>query len=156
MTYHDALMTQLQKLVEIVQVLRSKLKTVDQDSLRVRAQIRYFGEFIHPSPFLQPSLKLCHLKRRLENLEKCHEKLSLMSTLHETQPTIQQLLTSSDFSGALDLITTSCEILSVHLNGVNAFRHLVSQLKEIQGIIGKMLLADFEVIPSVQVVSYFH
>ena len=68
-----------------------------------------------------------------------------MSTLHETQPTIQQLLTSSDFSGALDLITTSCEILSVHLNGVHAFRHLVSQLKEIQGIIGKMLLADFEV-----------
>ena len=95
--------------------------------------------------FSQPSLKLCQLKRRLENLEKCHEKLSLMSTLHETQPTIQQLLTSSDFSGALDLITTSCEILSVHLNGVHAFRHLVSQLKEIQGIIGKMLLADFEV-----------
>ena len=36
MTYHDALMTQLQKLVEIVRVLRSKLKSVDQDSLKVR------------------------------------------------------------------------------------------------------------------------
>ena len=35
MTYHDALMTQLQKLVEIVRVLRSKLKSVDQDSLKV-------------------------------------------------------------------------------------------------------------------------
>ena len=148
MTYHDALMTQLQKLVEIVRVLRSKLKSVDQDSLKVRvspstiSRAELITNVIHNS---QPSLKLCQLKRRLENLEKCHEKLSLMSTLHETQPTIQQLLTSSDFSGALDLITTSCEILSVHLNGVHAFRHLVSQLKEIQGIIGKMLLADFEV-----------
>ena len=43
MTYHDALMTQLQKLVEIVQVLRSKLKTVDQDSLTVRAKLKYLG-----------------------------------------------------------------------------------------------------------------
>ena len=41
MTYHDALMTQLQKLVEIVRVLRSKLKSVDQDSLKVRVESLY-------------------------------------------------------------------------------------------------------------------
>ena len=54
MTYHDALMTQLQKLVEIVQVLRSKLKTVDQDSLMVRAKIFYYYylEFYLYSPNL--------------------------------------------------------------------------------------------------------
>ena len=54
MTYHDALMTQLQKLVEIVQVLRSKLKTVDQDSLMVRAKIFYYYylEFYFYSPNL--------------------------------------------------------------------------------------------------------
>ncbi len=36
MTYHDDLITQLRRLVEIVKVLRSKLKTVDQNSLKVR------------------------------------------------------------------------------------------------------------------------
>ncbi len=94
-----------------------------------------------------------------------------MSFLHQTQPTIQLLLTSSEFSGAcnvsltqmeakkfhliilgaLDLITTSCEILSVDLHGIRSFRHLASQLKEIQAIIGKMLLNDFQTFISAEI-----
>jgi hypothetical protein len=48
------------------------------------------------------------------------------------------------FLGALDLISTSRDILRVDLQGVTSFRHLSSQLQEIQSIIGKMLLGDFQ------------
>ena len=59
-----------------------------------------------------------------------------MSTVHQTQPTIQQLLNGNEFSGALDLITTSKDILCQDLRGVVSFRHLSSQLEEIQNVIG--------------------
>ena len=45
-----------------------------------------------------------------------------MSTIHQTQPTIQLLLSNSDFVGALDLISTSQEILSQELAGLHSFR----------------------------------
>lgn len=47
-------------------------------------------------------------------------------------------------TGALDLISTSRDILRADLQGVISFRHLSSQLQEIQSIIGKMLLGDFQ------------
>ena len=55
------------------------------------------------------------------------------------------------FLGALDLITTSRDVLSVDLAGVVSFRHLSSQLSEIQSIIGKMLLGDFQTYISEQI-----
>eukprot|EP00095_Tigriopus_kingsejongensis_P012711 maker-scaffold22_size673200-snap-gene-5.45 protein:Tk12711 transcript:maker-scaffold22_size673200-snap-gene-5.45-mRNA-1 annotation:"hypothetical protein DAPPUDRAFT_323315" len=125
MTYHDALMTQLKALVKLITRLRANLASVDEGSLK-------------------PSLKICQLKRHLSNAQKVLDKLSLMSFLHQTQPTIQVLLTTSEFSGALDLITTSCEIMAVDLKGVVSFRHLTSQLTEIKTIIGKILLEDFQ------------
>lgn len=46
-----------------------------------------------------------------------------MATVHQTQPTIQVLLASSDFIGALDLICTTQEVLSQELRGVYSFRY---------------------------------
>eukprot|EP00094_Tigriopus_californicus_P006558 TCALIF_06314-PA protein Name:"Similar to scat Vacuolar protein sorting-associated protein 54 (Drosophila melanogaster)" AED:0.03 eAED:0.03 QI:253/0.88/0.7/1/1/1/10/0/899 len=125
MTYHDALMTQLKSLVKLIRNLRANLSSVDEKAL-------------------QPSFQICQFKRRLSNAQSVLDKLSLMSFLHQTQPTIQVLLTTSEFSGALDLITTSCEIMAVDLKGVMSFRHLTSQLTEIKTIIGKILLEDFQ------------
>lgn len=45
-----------------------------------------------------------------------------MATIHQTQPTIQLLLSSSDFVSALDLIDTSLEVLQQELAGVQCFR----------------------------------
>ena len=86
-----------------------------------------------------------------------------MHSLHQTQPTIQSLLSGNEFSGmisvisllfdyltnknnlgALDLITTSRDIVTQDLRGVFSFRYLASQLEEIQSVIGKMLLGDFK------------
>lgn len=45
-----------------------------------------------------------------------------MSTLHQTQPTVQILLSSSDYVGALDIISTAQEVLQKELAGVLSFR----------------------------------
>ena len=46
-----------------------------------------------------------------------------MATIHQTQPTIQLLLSSADFVSALDLIDTSLEVLTQELAGVQCFRY---------------------------------
>ena len=48
------------------------------------------------------------------------------------------------FLGALDLITISKDTVCQDLRGIVSFRHLSSQLEEIQSVIGKMLLGDFK------------
>ena len=45
-----------------------------------------------------------------------------MSSIHETQPTIQRLLSDSEFIGALDLISTSQDVLAKDLGGIHSFR----------------------------------
>ena len=125
MTYHDALMTQLTGLIKHVVQLRRRLQHVDKTTFRVVFEI-------------------CRLKKRREVLRTIAGKLELMSSLHKTQPSIQLFLTEKHFSGALDLITTSRDILCDDLRGIVSFRHLSCQLVEIQTFIGKMLLGDFK------------
>ncbi len=45
-----------------------------------------------------------------------------MSTVHQTQPTIQLLLSTNEFVGALDLIATTQEVLAQELAGIHSFR----------------------------------
>jgi len=45
-----------------------------------------------------------------------------MATVHQTQPTIQTLLSTSEFVGALDLISTTQEVLAQELAGVHSLR----------------------------------
>jgi hypothetical protein len=49
--------------------------------------------------FLQVALDVCRLRRRQHNANLVMEKLTLMSSLHQTQPTIQILLSGNEFSG---------------------------------------------------------
>lgn len=48
----------------------------------------------------------------------------MMATVHQTQPTIQLLLSTSDFVGALDLISTTQEVLQQELAGIQSFRYI--------------------------------
>ncbi|XP_023680859.1 vacuolar protein sorting-associated protein 54 isoform X1 [Paramormyrops kingsleyae] len=77
------------------------------------------------------------------NCAKLHSKLKLMAAVHQTQPTVQLLLSTSEFVGALELITTTQEVLQQELQGVHSFRHLGSQLCEMEKLIDKMMIADF-------------
>ena len=53
------------------------------------------------------------------------EKLHMMVTVHQTQPTIQLLLTTNEYAGALDLIRTTQEVLHQELMGIVCFRFIV-------------------------------
>jgi len=85
-------------------------------------------------------LRLSSLRSRYLSV---YEKLRLMATVHQTQPTIQVLLSTADFVAALDLITTTQEVLQQELAGIQSFRHLGSQLAELERVIERMMEADF-------------
>ncbi|XP_044045394.1 vacuolar protein sorting-associated protein 54 isoform X3 [Siniperca chuatsi] len=77
------------------------------------------------------------------NCVKLHNKLKLMAAVHQTQPTVQLLLSTSEFVGALELISTTKEVLQQELQGIHSFRHLGSQLCELEKLIDKMMVEDF-------------
>uniref|UniRef100_A0A8C9QQQ5 Vacuolar protein sorting-associated protein 54 n=1 Tax=Scleropages formosus TaxID=113540 RepID=A0A8C9QQQ5_SCLFO len=77
------------------------------------------------------------------NCVRLHSKLKLMAAVHQTQPTVQVLLSTSEFVGALELIATTQEVLQQELQGIHSFRHLGSQLCEMEKLIDKMMVADF-------------
>ncbi|KAI2668089.1 Vacuolar protein sorting-associated protein 54 [Labeo rohita] len=76
------------------------------------------------------------------NCIKLHNKLKLMAAVHQTQPTVQLLLSTSEFVGALELIATTKEVLQQELQGIHSFRHLGSQLCEMERLIDKMMVTE--------------
>lgn len=63
--------------------------------------------------------------------------------MHQTQRTIQLQLSTFEFTGSLDLISISQEILQQNLAGIHCMRHFSSQLSEIEKFIDKMLHSEF-------------
>lgn len=55
---------------------------------------------LHAKHTVQPSLDLCRLSKRLENAGRVLDRLNTISSVHKTQPAIQQLLGASEFSGS--------------------------------------------------------
>ncbi|XP_077993143.1 vacuolar protein sorting-associated protein 54-like [Glandiceps talaboti] len=124
MASHDELQEHLTKTCRAIRQLREKVNKID--ALLVKG-----------------SLEILQLRISRANYVKLYNKLKLMATVHQTQPTIQLLLSTSEFVGALDLIATTQEVLSQELVGVQSFRHLGSQLAEIEKLIDKMIQEDF-------------
>lgn len=125
MTSQDAIMEQMREAAMHVSRLRTRLKQIDDTIVR-------------------ESLQIISLERIRSNNNIVLERLKLMATVHQTQPMIQLLLSTQDYVAALDLIGTTQEILSQELVGVHCFRHLPSQLNEMERLIDKMLTTDFE------------
>jgi hypothetical protein len=88
------------------------------------------------------NLELMRLCSQTHRNSQVLQKLKLISTVQQTQPTIQLLLGTSDFVGAIDLITTTQDVLHNELRGVHSLRHLGSQLAEMERAIEKMMEAD--------------
>ncbi|KAF5307915.1 hypothetical protein FQR65_LT06482 [Abscondita terminalis] len=125
MTSHDTIMEQMGRACKEVRILRSKIQNVDKT-------------------LAKDSLKLVGFARSRTNHVLLLDKLKLMATVLQTQPTLQLLLSSSDFVAALELITSTQEVLAKELAGVTSLRHLPSQLKEMSRLIDKMLSTEFE------------
>jgi len=60
---------------------------------------------------VEKSLSLPRLVRQRANTAALNAKLRLVHAVWRTQPTIQQLLAAGDFPGALELITSSQQLL---------------------------------------------
>uniref|UniRef100_T1J950 Vacuolar protein sorting-associated protein 54 n=1 Tax=Strigamia maritima TaxID=126957 RepID=T1J950_STRMM len=124
MTSHDILMEQLSETILGVKKLRYKVHQIE-------------------NILVKGSLQIIGLKRVRQNYATVYNKLKLIATVHQTQPTIQILLSASDFVGALDLISTTQEVLAQELAGIHGFRHLGSQLAELEKVINTMIQAEF-------------
>jgi len=70
-------------------------------------------------------------------------QITTLAVIHQTQPTIQLLLQSADYIGALDLIATTQEVLRTELHGLHCLRHMGSQLTEMQKVVVAMLEQAF-------------
>jgi vacuolar protein sorting-associated protein 54 len=125
MTSQDAIMEEMSKATHNVRKLREKLRNLDDTLVR-------------------KSLNIINCERVKTNKQMVLEKLKLMATVHQTQPMIQVLLGTQDYVAALDLISTTQEILSQELSTIHCFRHLPHELKELEKIIDKMLTTEFE------------
>ncbi|EFX75401.1 hypothetical protein DAPPUDRAFT_323315 [Daphnia pulex] len=122
---HDAVREELGKALTAVKALRLKVNHVD-------------------ATHVQGSLKVLQRQVARQNYAIVYRKLKLMATVHQTQPTIQLLLSTSDFVGALDLIGTTQEVVQQELMSIHCFRYLSSQLKEMENLIENLLSNEFE------------
>lgn len=124
MTSHDALSEKMSTMLKAVSQTRDRIQTID-------------------SSLVNGPLKVLQLKRSYSNHVAVCNKLRLIAAVHQTHPTVQRLLSTSDFVGALDVIETTREILATELVGIQCLRHLDSQLIEIERVIDKMMRSDF-------------
>ncbi|NXI17404.1 VPS54 protein, partial [Irena cyanogastra] len=124
MTSQHELQDYLRKTSQAVKLLREKISKIDK-------------------VMCEGSLRVLRLSLTRNNCIKAYNKLKLMATVHQTQPTVQLLLSTSEYVGALDLIATTQEVLQQELQGIHSFRHLGSQLCELEKLIDKMMIAEF-------------
>uniref|UniRef100_A0A8C5MF55 Vacuolar protein sorting-associated protein 54 n=1 Tax=Leptobrachium leishanense TaxID=445787 RepID=A0A8C5MF55_9ANUR len=124
MTSQHELQDYLRKTSQAVKMLRDKISRIDH-------------------VMCEGSLRILRQALTRNNCTKVYKKLKLMATVHQTQPTVQLLLSTSEYVGALDLIATTQEVLQQELQGIHSFRHLGSQLCELEKLIDKMIVAEF-------------
>uniref|UniRef100_T1JT70 Vacuolar protein sorting-associated protein 54 n=1 Tax=Tetranychus urticae TaxID=32264 RepID=T1JT70_TETUR len=120
----DSVMENLSKTIKQVTLLRGKCHQLE-------------------ATFVKPNLENIRLHWARQNALKVLDKMQLMSTINQTQPSIQLLLSNSDFAGSLDLISSTQDLFLQELLGLHCFRHLESQLNEIREIISKMMKEEF-------------
>ncbi|XP_026680076.1 vacuolar protein sorting-associated protein 54-like, partial [Diaphorina citri] len=125
MSSHDTIMEQLGQTIVQVKNLRCKLKNIDETQVKT-------------------SLKLIQKEKQRSNQCKALEKLRLMSSILQTQPTIQIYLSTPNYVAALELIEKTKDILNSELYGIQSFRHLLSELKEMTKMIDTLMIQEFE------------
>eukprot|EP01134_Creolimax_fragrantissima_P002294 CFRG2294T1 len=120
------------------QDLHKDIKSACEQISTLKRNVRVADEKMSTNP-----LTVTRLYRRRTNCINLLNKLRMVSTLHRTQSTIQTILSSSDYVGALTMIDKATLTLTSELKTVHAFRHLGSQISEMKKLILKMVEAEF-------------
>ncbi|KAI1720539.1 vps54-like protein domain-containing protein [Ditylenchus destructor] len=118
--------------------LKPAIESAIEKSRLVRKNMQKAKEEIY-----EKSRKIVNLYLARENRQKLLLKLNDIACLRDAQNTVQMLLNQNDFPKALECIETAQEVLNSDLRGVLCFRHLSSQLQEMNKIIAKMLKEEF-------------
>eukprot|EP00742_Colponemidia_sp_Colp-10_P004934 GILJ01005270.1.p1 GENE.GILJ01005270.1~~GILJ01005270.1.p1 ORF type:complete len:931 (-),score=140.73 GILJ01005270.1:171-2963(-) len=92
---------------------------------------------------VQKALRVAQIRRRRANMESVRQKLELMAAIRQIQPTIQQLLSTSNFSPALDLIESAQETLKTKLVGISSVKHMYLQLQEMRSLVERFMENEF-------------
>jgi len=95
------------------------------------------------SHFLTRSLRLFYCYQRLKRLEAVDDKLELLAAVRQAQPTIQQLLSSAMYAGALEIIGKTQKTIAVKLHGLVCVKHENKQLEGMGEVIAKMIGGEF-------------
>jgi hypothetical protein len=119
------------------QEMQTHIMTVRQNVMELRLCLHELDKKL-----THKSLELMQLCTQRHRHAQVLQKLKFIATVQQTQPTIQLLLSTSDFVGAIDLITTTQDVLQQELRGVHSLRHLGSQLAEMERAIERMMEAD--------------
>lgn len=125
MTSQDTIMAEMSSATANVQRLRRNIQQID-------------------ATLVNDSLTIISTERRRQNHLVALRKLKVMAEVHQTQPMIQLLLGTADYVAAIDLIGSTQELVAKELSGIHCFKHLPSQLHEMERLIDKMLTTDFE------------
>ncbi|OQV16780.1 Vacuolar protein sorting-associated protein 54 [Hypsibius exemplaris] len=123
-TSHDLLQERMETSLGKVAQLRNSLRTIQDGSVK-------------------PAVETVGKVQKRHNLQRIIDKLQTVATVSQTQLTIQMLLSNGDFVGALDLITTTRDVVTSDLSGLTCFRHLPHQLTEMERFIDKMMSMEF-------------
>ncbi|XP_035680170.1 vacuolar protein sorting-associated protein 54-like isoform X2 [Branchiostoma floridae] len=125
MASHDELQDNMTHCLSAIKQLRDRIHNID-------------------SVLAKGSLQLLQLSRSRQNYTKLYHMMKMMATVHQTQPMVQVLLSTSDFVAALDLISITQQVLAKDLAGIQSFRHLGLQLCELERVIDRMMQEDFQ------------
>ena len=123
----------------------SNLQELHEEVQRTCLQLDYIRNCLLTldNKMVKQALQVTNLRKKRDNLVSIYKKLELITTVKQTQQTIQLLLSTSDFAGAIDLITTTQDVLNNDLLGVLSFRHMNIQLHELLINIHNLIQVDF-------------
>lgn len=140
---------------DFFQVMSSVDSVMDELSLAIKSvtNLRRKCSSLNKT-LIQPNMKSINLSKTRDNAQTVLDKMKEIAELCKVQPMVQLLLSTSDFTGALELIAKTRVKLHQDLTQVVCLKHLESQLVEIERVIGAMMQQEF--LENQRFVNKFH
>uniref|UniRef100_A0A0N4ZXL0 Vacuolar protein sorting-associated protein 54 n=1 Tax=Parastrongyloides trichosuri TaxID=131310 RepID=A0A0N4ZXL0_PARTI len=126
------------KTVKSINSVHSELAEGKQKVEMVRKNLALIDEKVY-----QRTQKIVNLQQVKINKQRLLKKLHNIACLKDAQMTVQMLLNQNDYANALDCIEMAQDVLATDLKGVTCFRHLGSQLNELEKAIANVLQDEF-------------
>ena len=92
---------------------------------------------------IAPSIEVAKLSRRRKRLEQVLERLDLLSTVHQTGPSIRVLISAGDFVTGLSLLESTESVLDDQLKGVVSVQPLRRELEDLNLTLDSRMEAEF-------------